>query len=101
MIYSIQSLVAALKAARKAKKLSQRELAAKIDIPQSHLSKIEAGKVNLSLSNFVEMARTLDLEVMLIPGQNVRLIESILNAKGSPEVKPAYVADEFEGDENA
>lgn len=36
-------------------------------IPQSHLSRLEAGKVDLRTSSLVELARLLDLEVMLVP----------------------------------
>lgn len=44
-------IISSLKEARKAKKLSQRELSKLIGIPQSHISKIESGGVDIRLSN--------------------------------------------------
>lgn len=96
MTAPIQPFIDTLKSAREAKKLSQQELAGRLGIPQSHLSKIEAGKVNIKLLSFVEMARHLDLEVMLIPRQDISLVKTMIAEKGREEneVEPAYVLDE-------
>ena len=100
MLLAIQPFIVMLKMARKAMGLSQRELANKLGIPQSHLSKIEGGSVNLKLTSFVEMARGLDLEVMLIPRQKISLVKSLIASqtaiKGSDEIKPAYTLDNEE-----
>ena len=56
-----------LQEARKAKGLTQGALGAKIGLPQSHISQIEAGKIDIRLSSLFEIARFLDLEPMLIP----------------------------------
>lgn len=85
-----QQLILTLKNARVAKKLSQRELADKLGIPQSHLSKIETGQVNIKLASFVEMARHLEFEVMLVPRQEVMFVKSFHR----PEVKPVYTLDD-------
>lgn len=101
MVYAIQLLIEVLKTQREAKKLSQRELAAKIGVPQSHISKIESGKVNPRLSSFVEMARLLDLEVVLIPQEKLLMVTSILRStKNNDAVTPAYLADNGEKDDN-
>lgn len=93
----LQPLVRQLKSARKAKGLSQQSLADKLGIPQSHLSKIEAGTVNLKLAGFIEMAHRLDLEVMLIPRQEVLFVKGLVASQGkseeSDEIKPAYTLD--------
>ena len=47
MAYAGEHIIAALKAARQEKGLSQRELSAKAGVPQSHISKIERGAVDL------------------------------------------------------
>ena len=101
---TIQQLIAVLKTAREAKGLSQQALAAKLGIPQSHLSKIETGHVNLKLASFVEMARHLELEVLLVPRQEITLVESIIrskeNSRQGNEIKPAYTLDnEKEGED--
>lgn len=96
MIYAIQSLIKTLKAQREAKKFSQRELAEKIGVPQSHISKIESGKVNPRLSSFIDMARALNLEVVLIPQEKLLMITTILQSTENNDVIPAYVADKGE-----
>lgn len=97
---TIQELIDVLKRAREARGLSQRALADKLGIPQSHLSKIEAGRVNIKLASFVEMARTLELEVMLIPRQEISLVKGLLvskkEARQGHETKPAYTLDDEE-----
>lgn len=94
----IQQFIEALKNTREAKKVSQRVLADQLGIPQSHLSKIEAGKVNIKLASFVAMARALELEVMLVPRQEVSLVKSLMASQGSArlgtEVKPLYTLDD-------
>lgn len=77
MIYSIEYLVKILKAAREKKGLSQRALSQKVRIPQSHISKIENGEVDLQASSLVELARTLELELVLIPRQLIPMIKSL------------------------
>lgn len=100
---SIQALIATLKSLREAKDYSQRVLAHELGIPQSHLSKIEAGQVNIRLASFIEMARTLGMEVMLVPRQEVSLVKSLVHSqekmRHGDEVKPAYTPDD-EGDED-
>ena len=73
-------LIKILVNARKAMELSQDALGKKLGIPQSHLSKIEQGKVDMRLSNFVDMARLLGLEVILVPKEWRPVIEGMLNA---------------------
>lgn len=96
----IQQLIATLKTAREAKGLSQQVLAAQLGIPQSHLSKIETGHVNVGLTSFVEMARHLELEVLLVPRQDITLVKSLARSqeksREGKKVKPAYTLDEGE-----
>ncbi len=75
-------IFAALKAARLAKRLSQRALSESVGMPQSHISKIEQGAVDLQLSSLFALARALDLEAMLVPRKLVPAVEAI--AKGDP-----------------
>jgi transcriptional regulator with XRE-family HTH domain len=67
MIYSIEHIAQAIKAARHNKGLSQRALSAKIGVPQSHISRIENSAVNLKVSSLIEISRALDMELMLVP----------------------------------
>lgn len=78
MSYLNDKILKSLKMARKAKGLSQRELSAKSGVPQSHISKIENGAVDLRVSSLVALARTLDLELELVPRKTVPAVQSIV-----------------------
>ena len=71
MTYATEHIASALKDARRAKSLTQRELGKKAAVPQSHISKIESGAVDFRVSSLVELARALDLELMLVPRKTV------------------------------
>jgi transcriptional regulator with XRE-family HTH domain len=66
MSYATKDIARALRAAREAKGLSQRELGRKAGVPQGHISRIESGAVDLRVSSLIELARVLDLELALI-----------------------------------
>jgi HTH-type transcriptional regulator/antitoxin HipB len=78
-----------LQEARKAKGLTQGELGAKIGLPQSHISQIEAGKIDVRLSSLLEIARFLDLEPMLIPRPLIPAVRSITSGKDDSQL-PAW-----------
>lgn len=60
--------------------LSQRSLGERVGLPQSHISKIEGGAVDLKLSSLIELARALDLDVVLVPRKSLRAVEAIISA---------------------
>jgi transcriptional regulator with XRE-family HTH domain len=80
MSFATRHITRALKAARRDKGLSQRDLSAKTGIPQSHISKIESGAVDLRLSSLIEFARMLDLEVTLVPRKLVPAVQSLIRS---------------------
>lgn len=86
-----------LKFSRVSKGLSQRALSHKVGFPQSHLSKIENGEVDLKTSSLIEIARALDLELMLVPRQlvnTVKILTAQANTLGDEELAPpAYRLD--------
>ena len=94
MKYSISYLSKALKAARERKNLTQRELASAVGMPQAQISKIENAVVDMRSSTLIELARTLDLEVMLVPRTLIPAVKSIVGAteQGAEEQppRPAY-----------
>ncbi len=81
MNYTITHIAKKLKVAREAKGLSQRALGKLAGVPQSHISKIENGFVDLRLSSLIELARVLGLELALVPRKMLPAIKSI--ARGS------------------
>lgn len=98
-----QHIVAALKAARQRKGLSQRALSAQAGVPQSHISRIERGAVDLQLSSLIELARVLDLEVMAVPRKLVPAVQAFVRAEASfsgfsSGVQRAYTLDEEDDD---
>ena len=79
---AIEPIVRQIKGARSARKLSQRALSAKVGLPQGHISRIEAGEVDLKLSSLVGLARALDLEPMLVPRQRIKAVDAIIRSSG-------------------
>ncbi|MDA9009430.1 helix-turn-helix domain-containing protein [Alphaproteobacteria bacterium] len=65
MIKTAPSLITQLVEARKGARLTQAALAAAVGIPQSHLSKIEAGKSDIRLSTLTELSTALGLKLNL------------------------------------
>lgn len=73
-----EAIIEALAAARKRKGWSQRDLSERSEIPQPHISKIESGTVDLKLSTLQELARLLDLELVLAPRQALTAVNAAL-----------------------
>lgn len=63
----IVGFATALRAERERRGLTQRELGGMAGVPQSHISKIESGAVDLRLSSLLALARVLNLELALSP----------------------------------
>ena len=88
----LKALGNTLKTARKKRGLNQQQLGKLLHIPQSHISKIESGLVDLQASTLIEIARVLDLELMLIPRQLSHTVRGL--EKGTTDVRPMYRLDE-------
>lgn len=86
------TLAETFKRARRARGLTQAELGARVGIPQSHISKIEKGGVDIKLSSLTEIARALDLEVTLIPRRALPAIESSVRALGGADETSRAIA---------
>lgn len=76
----IPKLINALADARKVRAWSQRELAARLEMKQSQISDIEAGKRDIRISTFVEIARSLGLELVLIPRPLLPAVQYLLQS---------------------
>lgn len=96
----IQHIGLALKDARLKKGLSQRSLGKKAGIHQSHLSKIEAGVVDLQISSLIELSRALELELMLIPRRFVPAVRAVQQVKKTREMIPIYRLEGEEGEDD-
>ena len=83
MTYATDEILQTLKQARERSGLSQRDLGARVGVPQSHLSKIEGGGTDLRLSSLVELARALDYELVLVPRKLLPAVEAIVGNASS------------------
>ncbi len=96
MNYVTDDIARSLKQARLNKGLSQRELSAVSGLPQSHISNIESGAVDLRLSSLLSLARILGLEIELVPKRFVPVVNKILQSDNMDELstKPLYRLDD-------
>lgn len=83
MSTGIEEIAASIREARIAKALTQNALGQRVGLPQSHISKIEKGAVDLKLSSLVEIARALELEIMLVPRKALPAVEGAMRAHGT------------------
>ena len=103
MRYEAEELAATLKAVRERSGISQRALSARAGVPQSHISKIERGHVNLTVSSLTAIANALDLDIALVPRQAMPAVNAICRSTGDarhslPEVRKelARIAKQLE-----
>jgi transcriptional regulator with XRE-family HTH domain len=75
--YAVKQLAQTLKDARIARGFSQRELAERAGLGQNRLALIEAGGVDLRTSTLVQLARALDLELVLAPRRVLPAVQSL------------------------
>jgi transcriptional regulator with XRE-family HTH domain len=87
MNYTTEDIASVLKTARENKGFSQRELSRKAGVPQGHISRIEKGTVDLRLSSLIALARTLDLEMTLVPRKTLAAVQAILRSTEHPASK--------------
>jgi transcriptional regulator with XRE-family HTH domain len=83
VVYATDEILHTLRRVREHTGLSQRDLSARIGVPQSHISKIESGGTDLRLSSLVELARALDYEVVLVPRKLLPAVEAIVRNPSS------------------
>lgn len=86
MNHALDHIVAALKAAREKKGMSQRELSSRTGLPQPKISNLESGSVDPRLSSLVALARALDLEIELVPRKALPAVETIVRSAERREV---------------
>jgi transcriptional regulator with XRE-family HTH domain len=75
-------------------------------VPQSHISKIESGSVDLRISSLIALARVLDLELLVVPKKSVPAIKSIIRSgqgingisDEGESMSPAYQLEEDDDD---
>jgi transcriptional regulator with XRE-family HTH domain len=83
-----------LRRARLSRHLSQQKLAAKLGLRQRQISDVERGVVDARLSTIQNVARALDLELMLIPRQLISTVEALQRAGRDAGRRPLYALDD-------
>lgn len=78
---------------RKKLKLSQKELATKIETSQSFVSQIEKDKTSVCLNTLIELAEALDLEIKLVPKAAEVTQPLRLNEEKAAEAKADYATE--------
>ena len=89
---TVQQIALQLRDLRKARAISQRELAERIGLTQTQVSRFEGGRADLRLSNLVEISRGLGVEVMLVPRRRIPAVEALGLGRSDPE-SPARTPD--------
>lgn len=84
MTYKGDDLARELKRARLNAGLSQRALSERSGLTQSHISNIESGAKEPGLSSLIDLARALDLEVMLVPRKRIPAVTSLIESRTTP-----------------
>lgn len=87
-----------IKEARAKRGWGQRELGAKIGLPQPHISGIESGEIVPRFDTLLDIVRVLDLDLLLVPRSLVPAVQSLIRSQKEPEAaeKPLYARDEEE-----
>ena len=89
-------LAGTLHETRTRKHLSQQDVAAKLGLHQRQISDLERAKVDPRLSTIQNVARALDLELMLIPRHLIGAVEALLRAGSDSADRPMYSLDDEE-----
>lgn len=76
-------LTAHLRDARVAKAWSQRDLSERAGIPQAHISRIESGAVDPKVSTLQDLARVLDLDLVLLPRTALTAVDALVRENAS------------------
>lgn len=80
MAYKGEHLAHALRDARETAGLSQRALSARAGLTQSHISQIERGTLEPGLATLIDLARALDLELVVVPKRLLPAVNGLLHA---------------------
>jgi transcriptional regulator with XRE-family HTH domain len=86
MGYKSEDLIQAIRDRRTEAGISQRALSARAGLTQGHISQIETGALEPGLSSFIDIARALDLEIVLVPKKLLPAVQGILRQKPAEDV---------------
>src|SRR5438093_9336410 len=97
-----QTIPETLRMRRTERHLSQTELAQKLGIRQNQISSLERASVDSRLSTIQNVARILDLELMLVPRQLIPVLDGLMRTgAGTKEEQPLYSLEDANSDTEA
>ena len=85
-----RTLSGTLREARLNRNSSQQELARKLGLRQRQISDLERAAMDPRLSTIQNVARALDLELMLIPRRLIPAVQGLQRAGGDSAKRPIY-----------
>lgn len=74
----MSAIATRVREARLAKTWSQRDLSERAGIPQAHISRIESGAIDPKVSTLQDLARALDLELVLAPRTALTALDALV-----------------------
>jgi transcriptional regulator with XRE-family HTH domain len=95
----------ALKDAREKRGWTQRDLASRVGLTQTHISGIESGKIVPRYDTLLELVRILDHDLLMVPRALVPVVQSLIrdhmqpDQKGDGEERSLY-ADDADNEES-
>jgi len=88
-----------IKEARGKRGWAQRELGARVGLPQPHISAIESGEIVPRFDTLLDLVRVLNQDLILVPRSLVPAVQSLIRAQNDPEgseERSLYAADDEE-----
>ncbi len=93
-IEAIKPLIDFIVRSRRQKQLTQDELGKRLGLPQSYISRLESGRLDIRLSSLVELSRYLGFEVMFVPVSMAPTVQALVESTTTAvESKPMYSLD--------
>jgi HTH-type transcriptional regulator / antitoxin HipB len=89
----------ALREAREKRGWTQRDLASRLGLTQTHISGIESGKIVPRYDTLLELVRSLDRDLLMVPRALVPVMQSLIrdhlqpDQKGEGEERSLYADD--------
>ena len=77
----------ALKEAREKRGWTQRDLASRAGLTQTHISGIESGKIVPRYDTLLELVRILDRDLLMVPRALVPVVQSLIRDHLQPDQK--------------
>lgn len=75
----------ALRETRRARGWSQEAFGRKVDLPQAHVSGIEAGKIVPRFDTLLDLVRALDFDLMMVPRSLVPAVQALIRDQQQSE----------------